>query len=79
MFWNYICSIFAYMKKVNNIQVRQFSGASVPVASVMGKILISSIDSRKISKAILTLTRENPATVEISQSTKDSLKEATYR
>lgn len=61
------------MKKVNNIQVRHFSGSSIPVASAMGKILINSVDSRSISKAILHLKNGETKNIQISQSTKDAL------
>lgn len=35
-----------------NINIRHFSGSSVPVGSRIGKLLINSVDSRSIVKAI---------------------------
>ncbi|MBC6400950.1 MAG: hypothetical protein GDA51_05440 [Ekhidna sp.] len=65
------------MSKKININVRQFSGSSVPVGSKMGKVLINSVDSRRISDAIIkVISNGEPQTVELSESTKEDLKAA---
>lgn len=69
-------SIFDIMAKKVNINVRHFSGSSVPVGSKIGKVLINSKDSRKISMAIRASIKDGTQTVKLSDSTKQALKTA---
>ena len=70
-------SIFDIMAKKVNINVRHFSGSSVPVGSKIGKVLVNSVDSRKISNAIRVAVSEGKAqTVKLSASTKQALEAA---
>lgn len=73
LLWNKFWSIFDIMAKKSNIHVRHFSGSSVPVGSEIGRILINSKDSRKISNAIRAAVKGKTQTVKISKSTKDAL------
>lgn len=59
-----------------DINTRHFSGSSVPLGSKIGKILINSRDSRKISDAIRQAMKGEPQTVKLSDSTKKALKAA---
>ena len=65
------------MAKKGNINIRHFSGSSVPVGSKIGKVLINSVDSRKISRAIrVAVSKGETQTVKLSDSTKQALKVA---
>lgn len=62
------------MVKKTDINIRHFSGSSVPVGSKIGRVLINSVDSRKISRAIrVAVTKGETQTVELSDSTKEAL------
>tara|TARA_R110002096_G_scaffold435921_1_gene664202 strand:- start:2150 stop:2407 length:258 start_codon:yes stop_codon:yes gene_type:complete len=77
LFWNKFCNIFGIMAKKGNINTRHFSGSSVPVGSKIGKVLINSVDSRKISRAIrVAVSKGEAQTVKLSNSTKQALKVA---
>ena len=68
------------MAKKANINIRHFSGSSVPVGSEIGKVLINSVDSRKISNAIrVAVSKGEKQTVELSKSTKQALRNAKNR
>jgi len=63
--------------KRDNINIRHFSGSSVPVGSKIGMVLINSVDSRKISRAIReAVSKGEKQTVELSKSTKEALQVA---
>lgn len=64
------------MSKKIDINVRNFSGSSVPVGSKIGKILINSVDSRKISNAIRVAVKGQTQTIKLSKSTKEALQAA---
>jgi len=64
------------MSKKVNINVRHFSGSSVPVGSKIGKVLINSVDSRKISNAIRAAVKGETQTITLSKSTKEALQAA---
>lgn len=51
---------------------RKFTGSCVPICSDVGKVLLNSVDSRKISEAIRDGKWNEP--IELSESTKESLK-----
>jgi len=77
LLWNKFCDIFGFMsRKEKDIHVRHFSGSSVPVGSVIGRVLINSKDSRKISTAIRAAIKGETQTVKLSESTKQALKAA---
>jgi len=63
-------------RKAKDINVRHFSGSSVPVGSVIGRVLINSKDSRKISTAIRAAIKGKTQTVKLSDSTKQALQAA---
>lgn len=63
-------------KNVKNINTRHFSGSSVPVGSAIGRVLINSKDSGKISTAIRSAIKNGPQTVKLSPSTKSALQTA---
>lgn len=60
-----------------DINIRKFSGSSVPVGSKIGRVLINSKDSRSISNAIrVAVSKGKTQTVELSESTKQALQNA---
>ena len=63
-------------RKLKDIHVRHFSGSSVPVGSAIGRVLINSEDSRKISTAIRAAVKGEPQTVKLSDSTRKALQAA---
>lgn len=63
-------------RKSKDIHVRHFSGSSVPVGSAIGRVLINSKDSRKISTAIRAVIKGETQTVKLSDSTKQALQAA---
>lgn len=56
-------------KNTKNIHVRNFKGSSVPVGSVIGKVLINSTDSRNVVSAIRATVKGNSQTIKLSDST----------
>ncbi len=77
LLWNKLISIFDIMNRKININVRNFSGSSVPVGSKIGRVLINSVDSRNISKAIrVAVSKGSTQTIKISDSTKEALEKA---
>lgn len=77
LLWNKLISIFDIMNRKININVRMFSGSSVPVGSKIGRVLINSVDSRNISKAIrVAVSKGSTQTIKISDSTKEALEKA---
>jgi predicted methyltransferase MtxX (methanogen marker protein 4) len=76
MIWDKICDVFdifksspKMVKTSNNIFVRKFSGSSVSVGSPFGKILINSVDSKKIAAAVRASIKGEKQTVKLSEST----------
>lgn len=74
--YNKICCIFVKLKllvmsKNLNIGKRTFSGNATPVSSALGRILISSKDSKNISRSLRAIVKgtEKEISVKISKET----------
>jgi len=59
-----------------NTHLRKFTGESTPVTSKLGRLLINSNDSKKISHSLRRMIKsnENCARVTISKETVDQIK-----
>mgnify|MGYP005832211923 CR=1 FL=1 len=60
-------------RNLKDINTRNFTGSTIPVGSVIGRVLINSEDSGKISNAIRSVIKKGPQTVKLSQTTKKAL------
>jgi hypothetical protein len=59
-----------------NIHIRNFKGSSVPVGSVIGKVLINSKDSGRVVTAIRATVKGKNQTIKLSESTVKAIRMA---
>jgi len=63
-------------KTTRNIHVRNFKGSSVPVGSVIGKVLINSKDSERVVTAIRATVKGENQRIKLSPATAQAIKVA---